>query len=140
MTVSGSGATPAPATSGASIGAIPFVDDHHDFEMIRADRVHTVDHLMTPENNLAVQTAVIAGARSFIGTYGGFSYLAPLCGVSTVALYSRRTFFTYHMDFAQQLFDTVGGGSLTVIDAATRPLMRHLASSAASEPVPPARR
>lgn len=107
------------------------VDDHHDFEMPRSDRVHTVDHLMRPENNLAVQTAVIAGATSCIGTYGGFSYLAPLCGVNTVALYSRRTFFTYHMDFAQQLFDTVGGGSLTVIDAATRPVMRHLASTIA---------
>ena len=84
---------------------------------------------MTPANNLAVQTAVIAGAKSFIGTYGGFSYLAPICGVNTVALYSRRTFFEYHMDFAQQLFDTVGGGSLTVVDAATRPLMRDLAAA-----------
>lgn len=72
-----------------------------------------------------------AGAKSFIGTYGGFSYLAPLCGVNTIALYSRRAFFTYHMDFAQQMFDTVGGGSLTVVDAATRPLMRHLAPGAA---------
>ena len=116
------------------------VDDHHDFEMPRSDRVHTVDHVMRPENNLAVQTAVIGGAKAFFGTYGGFSYLAPLCGVKTVALYSRRTFFEYHMDFAQQLFDTVGGGSLTVIDAATRPLMRHLASRSASEPMPPAQR
>lgn len=104
------------------------VDDHHDFEMPQSERVHTVDHLMRPENNLAVQTAVIAGAKSFIGTYGGFSYLAPMCGVDTVALYSRRTFFVYHMDYAQEMFDAIGGGSLTVIDAATRPLMRHLAS------------
>ena len=108
------------------------VDDHHDFEMPRSDRVHTVDHVMRPENNLAVQTAVIAGAKSFIGTYGGFSYLAPMCGVNTVALYSQRTFFTYHMDFAQQIFDTIRGGSLTVIDAASRSLMRHLAPPAAS--------
>jgi hypothetical protein len=107
------------------------VDDHHDFEMARSDRVYSVDHLMRPENNLAVQTAVIAGARSFIGTYGGFSYLAPFCGVSTVALYSRRTFFVYHMDFAQQIIDTVGGGSLTVVDAVTRPLIRHLGSGVA---------
>jgi hypothetical protein len=35
------------------------------------------------------------------------------------------------MDFAHQLFDTIGGGSLTVVDAATRPLMRHLASTVA---------
>ncbi len=36
---------------------------------------------MTPERNLAVQTAVIARARAFVGTYGGYSYLAPFCGV-----------------------------------------------------------
>jgi hypothetical protein len=121
------------------LGAGVQVDDHHDFETTRSDRVHTVDHLMKPENNLAVQTAVIAGARSFIGTYGGYSYLAPMCGVETVALYSRRTFFVYHMDFAQEIFDTVGGGSLTVIDAATRPLMRHLASHTGSAQARPAR-
>jgi hypothetical protein len=107
------------------------VDDHHDFEAIRSERVHTVDHLMRPGNNLAVQTAVIAGARAFVGTYGGFSYLAPLCGVNAVALYSRRTYFAYHLDFAQQVFDAIQGGSLTVIDAATWPLMRHVGAAAA---------
>ena len=121
------------------LGAGVRVDDHHDFEMPASPRVHTVDHLMKPENNLAVQTAVIAGAKAFIGTYGGFSYLAPMCGVETVALYSQRTFFVYHMDFAQEIFDTIAGGSLTVVDAATRPLMRHLSAAAASTQMPPGR-
>jgi hypothetical protein len=106
------------------------VDDHHDFEIDRSDRIHTVQHVMRPGTNLAVQTAVIAGARAFMGTYGGFSYLAPLCGVNTVALYSIRNYFAYHLDFAQHMFDAVGGGSLTVVDAATRPLMRHIAAAA----------
>jgi hypothetical protein len=115
------------------------VDDHEDVQLARSERVHTVDHAITPENSLAVQTAVIGRARAFIGTYGGFSYLAPLCGVNTVALYSRRTFFVYHMDFAQQLFDDIEGGTLTVMDAATRPLTRHLAPATA-DVIPPARR
>lgn len=110
------------------LGSGARVDDHHDFAMAASERVHTVDHLMTPANNLAVQTAVIAGAKGFVGTYGGFSYLAPLCGVNTVALYSRRTFFVYHMDFAQAMFDAVGGGSLTVVDASVSALMRHLSA------------
>ncbi|MBM3819290.1 MAG: hypothetical protein FJW14_09795 [Acidimicrobiia bacterium] len=110
------------------LGSGTRVDDHHDFSAAASERVHTVDHLMTPANNLAVQTAVLAGARAFVGTYGGFSYLAPLCGVNTVALYSRRTFFVYHMDFAQAMFDAVGGGSLTVVDATVTPLMRALAA------------
>ena len=81
----------------------------------RHDRVHTVEHLMRPETNLAVQTAVIAGAQAFIGTYGGFSYLAPLCGVNSVALYSQRNYYPHHLDFARHVFQAVGGGSLSVI-------------------------
>lgn len=100
-----------------------------------SDRIHNVDHVMQPATNLAVQTAVIAGAKAFIGTYGGFSYLAPLCGVDTVALYSRRNFYPHHLYLAQQAFDAVEGGSLTVMDAATWPLARYLAA-AASQPVP----
>ena len=42
-------------------------------------------HLMQPENNLAIQTEVIRHADAFVGTYGGFSYLAPLSGVNTIA-------------------------------------------------------
>jgi hypothetical protein len=119
------------------LGADLRIDDHRDFMMGQADRVHTVAHLMRPHNNLALQTAVIAGARALIGTYGGFAYLAPLCGVNAVAVYSQRTYFVYHLDFAQQVFDEVSGGSLTVVDATSGALMRHL--GAALTPAAPAR-
>jgi hypothetical protein len=76
-----------------------------------------------------VQTSVIAGASAFIGTYGGFSYLAPLCGVNTVALYSTRNFYSHHLDFAQHLFTEVNGGSLTVIDTAMREVVSQIARS-----------
>lgn len=101
------------------LGSGVSLDEHRDATIERSDRVHTVEHLMRPETNLAVQTAVIAGAQAFLGTYGGFSYLAPLCGVNTLALYSRRNYYAHHLDFAHQLFNAVGGGSLSVIDAAT---------------------
>ena len=53
--------------------------------------VHTIDHLMTPEDNLAVQTAVVAHATAFVGTYGGFSYLAPfLASPRSASAPSRR--------------------------------------------------
>ena len=72
----------------------PFrVDDHADYAAHGSPRVHTVDDLMTPARNLDVQTAVIAGAKAFVGTYGGYSYLAPLCGVPSLAFYSRREEF-----------------------------------------------
>jgi hypothetical protein len=112
------------------LGSGVSLDDHRDLVIGRSDRLHTVEHLIRPETNLAVQTAVIGGAQAFVGTYGGFSYLAPLCGVNTIALYSLRNYFAYHLDFAQHIFDAVGGGSLTVMDAATRPLIRHIAAAA----------
>lgn len=108
------------------LGSGVHLDDHHDAPAARAGRVHTIDHLLTPETNLAIQTAVIGGAKAFVGTYGGFSYLAPLCGVPTLALYSERNYFGYHLDFAQNVFDRVDGSSLTVMDTAVRHLAAHV--------------
>src|SRR5678815_4489499 len=48
-------------------------------------------------DNLAWQSAIIAGAAAFVGTYGGFAYLAPFCGVPSIAFYSVRNYFTYHL-------------------------------------------
>jgi hypothetical protein len=78
---------------------------------------------MSPERNLAVQTAVIARARAFVGTYGGYSYLAPFCGVTALAFYSERSFKVHHLHVAQQIFSTLGGPSLVPLDAGTAPLL-----------------
>lgn len=115
------------------LGSGVSVDEHRDAEVAGvAGRIHTVDHLMRPDTNLAVQTAVIARASSFIGTYGGFSYLAPLLGVDTVALYSLNNFYEHHLDFAQQMFSAVGGGSLTVVDTSVRDMVGRLAGAEAA--------
>ena len=67
----------------------PFaVDDHRDVETSGGRAITIGLQHMTPERNLAVQTAVIARARAFVGTYGGYSYLAPFCGVPSLAFYS----------------------------------------------------
>jgi len=115
------------------LGTGASLDEHSDFIVGRSDRVHTVQHAIRPETNLAVQTAVIGGAQGFIGTYGGFAYLPPLCGVNTIAVYSQRSVyaaFAYHLDFAQQLFQSVDGGTLTLMDVSTQSFMRHLAAAA----------
>ena len=47
---------------------------------------------LPPRDNLAVQAALVAGASAFVGTYGGFSYLAPFLGVPRHGvLLQRRT-------------------------------------------------
>lgn len=53
-------------------------DDHLDFMPKDLTNVHRLSDLvpLTPENNLAMQAAVLARALGFIGTYGGLAQLA----------------------------------------------------------------
>lgn len=75
------------------------LDDHHDFNTATGEgRIRTIEHLMTPRNNLELQTRAIAGAKALVTTYGGFSYLGPFLGVPSVALYSEENFVPAHLD------------------------------------------
>jgi hypothetical protein len=113
------------------IGSGVRVDDHADFAIGTSNRIHSVDHLMQPATNLAVQTAVIGRASAFIGTYGGFAYLAPFCGVNALAVYSRPSYYENHHVLATTAFAAVGGGTLTVADADT---LRRLGAPAMFRP------
>jgi multidrug efflux pump subunit AcrA (membrane-fusion protein) len=102
----------------------PFqVDDHHDADL-RGGRVMTIGSQMSPSRNLATQTAVISRARAFVGTYGGYAYLAPLCGVDALAFYSEPTFQAQHLHVAQHVFRKLGGPTLVPLDVRTLPAMR----------------
>jgi hypothetical protein len=99
----------------------PFaVDDHQDVPFEPGGTLR-VDRHLVPERNLAVQTAVIARARAFVGTYGGYSYLAPYLGVPSVALFSHRTFKPHHLHLADSVFTRLGGATLTPLDTAALP-------------------
>ncbi|MGH8309774.1 MAG: hypothetical protein ACRETX_08270, partial [Steroidobacteraceae bacterium] len=112
----------------------PFqVDDHRDVDLRAGGRVMTAAPQMSPSQNLAVQTAVIARARAFIGTYGGYSYLAPLCGVTSLAFYSEPTCKPQHLQVAQHMFRTLGGPSLVPLDVASLPALRLAASGSLVE-------
>jgi len=93
------------------------IDDHRDVPVGARPRVHGVQHLVTPRNNLQIQTQVVSRARAFVGTYGGLSYLAPLYGVPAVGFYSDRTRFSpQHLDLARRVFARFDGGGYVVID------------------------
>jgi hypothetical protein len=80
-------------------------DDHRDHDAVGLDRVHTVAHLMAPHNNLGIQSAIVSRARAFVGTYGGFSYLAPFYGVPSASFYSHRSgFVPQHLELAGSVF------------------------------------
>jgi hypothetical protein len=73
------------------------VDDHEEWATERT-RVHPIEHLLRPQDNLAVQTRLIAGARGLVATYGGFSYLGPFLGVPTRTFYSVEQTVPLHLE------------------------------------------
>ena len=100
-------------------------DDHSDIAKAGRGRIHTIDHLMTPANNLDVQTRVIAGADAYVGTYGGFSYVAPLLGTDALTFYSHITGFRFdHLELAKRVFSGLRKGSFVELDLRSVDLMR----------------
>jgi hypothetical protein len=93
------------------------IDDHHGE---RVDE-HGVLHLpegIDPARNLAVQDAVVAGARAFVGTYGGFSYLAPFHRVPSYAFYGDPAGFSRkHLAMAQSALERIGASGLLRVHA-----------------------
>lgn len=93
------------------------LDDHHDQEVARRGRIHSISHLMSPRTNLEVQTKVIARARAFVGTYGGLSYLPPFYGVKSLSFYSDpRSFTVQHLELARRVFTGMQRGSYVAMD------------------------
>jgi hypothetical protein len=61
----------------------------------------------------------VAGARAFVGTYGGFSYLAPFLGVSASAYYSHEPGFSArHLLMARSALASIDADSLLTVRAA----------------------
>ena len=88
------------------------LDDHasHDAESIE---VHTLPHDMHPRDNLALQTAIVAGASAFVGTYGGFSYLAPFLNVKSTAYFSDADGYSArHLVMARSALESIGAKGL----------------------------
>jgi hypothetical protein len=94
-------------------------DDHVDYAAAPHQRIHSLDLSGNPTENLAWQSSIIAGADAFVGTYGGFAYLAPFCGIRSIAFYSDRNYFTYHLGVAQRAFSDIGSAPLEPIDVQT---------------------
>jgi hypothetical protein len=94
------------------------VDEHTDWLPQSGDRILTIGDGLAADRNLEVQSAVIAGARAFVGTYGGYAYLAPLYRVPAVAFYSQQSFKLCHLHAAQRAFSHVGAAELLPIDVA----------------------
>jgi hypothetical protein len=111
------------------------LDEHCDYQTSSSSGLFVVDAHETPQRNLERQTALITGARGFIGTYGGFSYLAPFYGVPSLSFYSRRGFEIHHLDLAQRVFDRLLPGGFLALDRRTADLIDPAISRWRARPV-----
>ncbi len=92
------------------------LDEHSDYQTSSAPGLFVVDAHSAPRENLERQTHLIAGARGFVGTYGGFSYLAPFYGVPSLSFFSRQGFEPHHLELAQRVFDRLLPGGFRALD------------------------
>lgn len=83
------------------------LDDHEHFD----PQVPGIIRLRTDaKNNLELQTRLVMGASAFVGTYGGFSYLAPFYGVPSISFTSTDAFMATHLSVALHVFTQPGYG------------------------------
>lgn len=97
------------------------VDDHEEWATLH-DRVHRIEDLLRPEDNLAVQTRIVAGALGLVATYGGFSYIGPFLGVPTLTVYEVEQTVPVHLEVLRQAlpdadYRRVRTGDLAAFDA-----------------------
>jgi ADP-heptose:LPS heptosyltransferase len=65
--------------------------------------------------NLEAQRQVIACARMFVGTHGGFSHLASLQSVPSLSVYSHRAkLSSRHVELSQKIAGTVGASAYVI--------------------------
>ena len=107
-------------------------DAHTDLQPDVSRRVHSIDHLLRPKNNLTVQTQVISGARAFIGSYGGLSYIPPFYGVRSLAFYSSHSQVApHHLDLIHHVATRLNCGSFVALDVGSFDLLSTIMADSA---------
>ena len=94
------------------------LDDHGDYRVGRDTQILSIRDVttLTPQNNLAVQTDVIAGADAFVGTCGSLAWLAPMLGVDTVAAFADAKFLHSHLYVARRVYHLMQAGTFSPLD------------------------
>jgi hypothetical protein len=90
-------------------------DDHADYAF-PGMTVVSARPWMTPQNNLGVQTQIVAGAEAFVGTCGSLAWLAPQLGVDTSALFIDPKWLHAHLPVGMRAFHKLGAGRFSVAD------------------------
>lgn len=100
------------------------IDDHRGWEEEEQHAVRGIRANLDIASNLGVQSAIVAGATAWAGTYGGFAYLAPFHGIPARAYYSNPGGFSRrHLALAESVFDGFAPGLLDLHDVRNQPRM-----------------
>jgi hypothetical protein len=103
------------------------LDEHSDYAFGPSTRVISAKPWMTPNNNLAVQTQIIAGAQAFVGTCGSVAWLAPMLGVNTSAVYIDPKWLHAHLGFMLRACQRAKAGRFAALDLrALEPVTNHI--------------
>ena len=104
------------------------VDDHLDYVPKDRENVTVLSEVvpMTPQNNLAIQSAIVAKAGAFVGTYGGMAQLALRFGRPVTAFYEDwHSTAVAHRQISEQL--ALGMGvPFQVLKVADLPLLQQV--------------
>jgi hypothetical protein len=93
------------------------LDDHGGCR-VQAHGVVDLAGAVPPSRNLHAQTAAVAHADAFVGTYGGFAYLAPFLGVPCTAYYGNPNGFSRsHLTMARTALASLGTPDLLAVQA-----------------------
>lgn len=90
-------------------------DDHTDYSLEGAG-VISARPWMAPQNNLGVQTQIVAGARAFVGTCGSIAWLAPRLGVDTSAVFVDPQWLHAHLAVAMRAYHKLDAGRFAAAD------------------------
>ena len=97
-----------------SLSAGIALDDHH--AVPGGGSAIDLASAVPPSDNLRVQSAIVAHADSFVGTYGGFAYLAPFYGVSSTSYYGDPDGFARtHLRMARSACASIGARDLLYV-------------------------
>lgn len=98
------------------------LDDHAEYQPPPQAGLHTAGELISDaRTNLTAQTAIVAGATAFVGNYGGFAYLAPSYGVTSLCFYSDPVpghpfpGLDQHLELARRRLNTVSSASFVCL-------------------------
>ena len=92
------------------------LDEHADYSFGPSGRVISARPWMAPNNNLAIQTQIIAGAQAFVGTCGSVAWLAPMLGVNTSAVYMDPKWLHAHLGVMLRACHRTGAGRFAALD------------------------